>query len=66
MKRPTLFAACPMKLQVDDKPYAFLVGAKLQMPLEIGCDVRSCPKCGQPMSYGNNHYFCRKCIYVEY
>jgi len=54
-----LIAACPMALEIDKKPYAFLAGAEI--PIEIGCNVKPCPFCGAPMSFAYDHYFCRKC-----
>lgn len=61
MTRPTLFAACPMAVEIDKKPHVFLVGSKFIIPLEIGCDVKPCPTCGAAMSFAYDHYFCRGC-----
>jgi len=63
--RPTLFAACQLAVEINKKRHVFLVGAKLTIPLEIGCNVRECPICGAAMSYAYDHYFCRRCGWDE-
>jgi len=54
-----MIAVCPIAFKIGKKPYAFLVGAVI--PIEIGCNVQPCPVCGAPMSFANDHYFCRDC-----
>ena len=62
----TFYEMCPVAVASGETQYQFNLAVKVPFPIKIGCNVKPCPKCGGPMSYGNNHYFCRKCIYVEY
>ena len=30
--------------------------------LIMGENVKPCPNCGKPLSFANDHYFCRSCL----
>lgn len=53
---------CLMMIQInDDNPIPFIIGAKLQVPIEVGCDLQICPACGGVLSFARDRYFCREC-----
>ena len=58
-----MYLYCLMALKIKEDINLFVLGAKF--PIEIGCNVKPCPKCGAPLSFAYDQYFCRVCNYDQ-